>query len=142
VTSVGIAARSGLARSLLVAGLLAAGVGCGASDAPEPIPPRLSAIETEIFAHNCTLSSCHGASAPQEGMSLVSPTHARLSGVPSTEVPDMMRVAPGDPDGSYLLQKITSATPRDGVRMPPDQPLPAHKIEAIRLWIAAGAQDD
>jgi len=41
-----------------------------------------------------------------------------------------------------LWQFDSSATPRDGVRMPPDQPLPAHKIEAIRLWIAAGAQDD
>jgi len=57
-------------------------------------------------------------------------------------VPTMMRVAPGDPDGSYLLQKIASTPPQDGVRMPPDQPLPPHKIEAIRLWIAAGAQDD
>ena len=129
------------ASGLLVAGLLATG-GCGESEAPEPIPPRLSAIETEIFAHNCTLSSCHGAQSPQEGMSLVSPSHAALSGVPSTEVPTLMRVAPGDPDGSYLLQKIASTTPQDGVRMPPDQPLPPHKIEAIRLWIAAGAQDD
>ena len=129
------------ASGLLVAGLLAAG-GCGGSEAPEPIPPRLSAIETEVFAHNCTLSSCHGAQSPQEGMSLVSPSHAALSGVPSTEVPALMRIAPGDPAGSYLLQKITSATPQEGVRMPPDQPLPAHKTEAIRLWIAAGAQDD
>jgi hypothetical protein len=75
-------------------------------------------------------------------MSLVSPTHAALSGVASTEVPTLMRVAPGDPNGSYLLQKIASTTPQDGVRMPPDQPLPPHKIEAIRLWIASGAQDD
>ena len=135
-----IAARD-VALPLLVAGLLAAG-GCGAGDAPEPIPPRLSAIETEIFARNCTFSSCHGAASPQEGMSLVSPSHAALSGVPSTEVPTMMRIAPGDPDGSYLLQKISSPTPQDGVRMPPDQPLPPHKIDAIRLWIAAGAQDD
>jgi hypothetical protein len=72
----------------------------------------------------------------------VSPTHATLIGVPSTEVPDMMRIAPGNPDASYLLQKISSTTPLDGVRMPPDQPLPTNKIEAIRLWIAAGAQND
>jgi hypothetical protein len=26
--------------------------------------------------------------------------------------------------------------------MPPDQPLAANKIEAIRLWIADGAQDN
>ena len=130
------------AASLLVALALTVAA-CGDGEPPPaPIEPRLSAIETEIFARNCTFSSCHGASAPQMGMSLVAPTHAAISGVPSTEVPAMMRVAPGDPDASYLLQKITSATPLDGVRMPPDQPLPPHKIEAIRLWIAAGAQND
>ena len=131
----------GLALSLLAASTITA-AGCGDGEATTPIPARLSAIETEIFARNCTFSSCHGASAPQMGMSLVAPAHAAISGVPSTEVPSMMRVVPGDPDSSYLLQKITSATPLDGVRMPPDQPLAPHKIEAIRLWIAAGAQDD
>jgi hypothetical protein len=134
-------ASRGLAVALLML-VAAAGAGCGDGDAPEPIPPRLTAIESEIFARNCTFSSCHGAASPQQGMSLVSPTHAALSAVPSTEVPAMMRVAPGQPDASYLLHKITAATPMDGVRMPPDQPLAPHKIEAIRLWIAAGAVDD
>lgn len=135
-------APRGFAVSLLAA-LTITGAACDEGEPPpEPIPPRLSAIETEIFARNCTFSSCHGASAPQMGMSLVAPAYAAISGVPSMEVPAMMRVAPGDPDASYLLQKITSPTPLDGVRMPPDQPLAPHKIEAIRLWIAAGAQDD
>jgi hypothetical protein len=75
-------------------------------------------------------------------MSLVAPTHGSLVGVPSREAPDLVRVAPGDPDASYLLQKLTSATPRDGERMPPDQPLASNKIEAIRAWIAAGAPND
>lgn len=134
------AAPRRLVLSLLAAGL-AVGAGCGEGEAPAPIPPHLSSIETAIFAHNCTFSSCHGA-APEKGMSLVAPTYATLIGVASTEVPTMMRIAPGDPDGSYLLQKISSPTPLDGVRMPPDQPLAPHKIEAIRLWIAAGAQND
>jgi hypothetical protein len=137
----GGAASGRLMLSLLVAGL-APGAGCGESEAPAPIPPHLSSIETEIFAHNCAFSSCHGAGAPEQGMSLVAPTYAALDGVPSTEVPTMVRIAPGDPDGSYLLQKISSGAPLDGVRMPPDQPLAPHKIEAIRLWIASGAQND
>jgi hypothetical protein len=142
VSPTALAASRGLALSVLAAALMSIGAGCGGGEASAPIPPHLGAIEGEIFAHNCTLSSCHGAESPQEGMSLLSPTRATLIDVPSTEVPDMMRIAPGDPDGSYLLQKISSTTPLDGVRMPPDQPLPANKIEAIRLWIAAGAQDD
>jgi hypothetical protein len=136
-----IAAPGRVVFSLLVAGVIPA-AGCGEGEAPAPIPPHLASIESEIFAHNCTFSSCHGAAAPQQGMSLVAPTYATLSDVASTEVPTMKRIAPGDPDGSYLLQKISIATPLDGVRMPPDQPLAAHKIEAIRAWITAGAQDD
>lgn len=127
--------------SLLVAGLVPA-AGCEEGDASEPIPPHLTSIESEIFAHNCTFSSCHGAAAPQQGMSLVAPTYATLSDVASAEVPTMKRIAPGNPDGSYLLQKISIATPLDGVRMPPDQPLAAHKIVAIRAWITAGAPND
>jgi len=127
--------------SLLVAGLVPA-AGCEEGDASEPIPPHLTSIESAIFARNCTFSSCHGGGSPEQGMSLVSPTYATLTSVPSTEVPTMMRIAPGDPDGSYLLQKISSATPLDGVRMPPNQPLAANKIEAIRGWIAAGAPND
>jgi hypothetical protein len=130
------------ARSSLMACALAAGAGCGGGEAPEPIPPQLSAIEAQIFTPNCTFSSCHGGGSPQEGMSLVSPAYASIVGVPSTEVPSMMRVAAGNPDASYLLHKITSDAPMDGERMPPGQPLPPHKIEAIRLWIAAGAQND
>jgi len=134
------ASTRGLALALLLAGL--GGAACGGDETSEPIPPHLSTIESEIFARNCTFSSCHGAGSPQEGMSLVAPTHATLVSVASSEAPDLVRIAPGNPDASYLLQKITSATPRDGVKMPPDQPLPANKIEAIRAWIAAGALND
>lgn len=124
-----------------LAARLALGAGCGEGDAPDPIPPVLSAIETQIFARNCTFSSCHGASM-QEGLGLTAPAYGELVGVASSEVPAMMRVVPGDPAASYLLHKIESTSPMDGARMPPDQPLPAHKIEAIRLWIAAGAAND
>ena len=72
----------------------------------------------------------------------MAPAAGALIGVASTEVPTLMRVAPGDPDASYLLQKLERAMPAVGVRMPPDQPLAPNKIEAIRQWIAAGAQDN
>lgn len=135
-------APPGLVRLLAGAALVCA-AGCGDGESSEPIAPMLSAIQAKIFTPNCaSFSSCHGGASPQEGMSLVAPAAAALIGVASTEVPTLMRVAPGDPDASYLLQKLERAMPAVGVRMPPDQPLAANKIEAIRLWIAAGAQDD
>lgn len=134
------ASTRSLALALLLAGL--GGAACGGEEAGEPIPPHLSTIEREIFARNCVFSSCHGATSPNEGMSLVAPTYATIVGVASSEAPELLRIAPGNPGASYLLQKIASATPRDGVRMPPDQPLPSNKIDAIRAWITAGAPND
>ena len=135
-------APRGLVRLLAVVALICS-AGCGDGESDEPIAPMLSAIQAKIFTPNCaSFSSCHGGASPQEGMSLVAPAAGALIGVASTEVPTLMRVAPGDPDASYLLQKLERVTPAVGVRMPPDQPLAANKIEAIRLWIAAGAHDD
>jgi hypothetical protein len=132
----------GLVALLAGAGLVFV-AGCGDGESSEPIAPTLSAIQAKIFTPNCaSFSSCHGGGSPQEGMSLVAPAAGSVIGVASSEVPALMRVAPGDPDASYLLQKLESGTPAVGVRMPPDQPLTPNKIEAIRLWIAAGAQDN
>jgi len=132
----------GLLR-LVTGAAVAVFAGCGDGESSEPIAPMLSAIEAKIFTPNCaSFSSCHGGGSPQEGMSLLAPAAGAIIGVASTEVPALMRVAPGDVEASYLLQKIERAMPSVGVRMPPDQPLAPNKIEAIRLWIAAGAHDD
>ena len=80
--------------------------GCGGGDADPPIPSRLAAIEAEIFTPSCTFSSCHGATSPEQDISLASPAWGAIVGVRSTEVSDLLRVAPGDPEGSYLWQKI------------------------------------
>jgi len=136
------AAPRGLVRLLACAALVCV-AGCGDGESSEPIAPMLSAIQAKIFTPNCaSFSSCHGGASPQEGMSLQAPAAGALIGVASNEVPTLMRVAPGDPGASYLLQKLERAMPSVGVRMPPDQPLAPNKIEAIRMWIAAGAQDD
>ena len=135
-------APRGLVRLLAGAALVCA-AGCGDGESSEPIPPTLSAIQAKIFTPNCaSFSSCHGGASPQEGMSLVAPAAGAIIGVASSEVPTSMRVAPGDPDASYLLQKLERTMPAMGVRMPPDQPLASNKIQAIRMWIAAGAHDD
>ena len=51
-----------------------------------------------------------------------------------------MRVNPGNPDASYLVQKI-QGTAAVGVRMPANGPpyLPQDRIDLVRRWIAAGA---
>jgi hypothetical protein len=65
---------------------------------------------------------------------------ALLVNVASAEVPGTLRVNPGNPNSSYLVQKI-EGTASVGVRMPADGPpyLPQDRIDLVRRWIAAGA---
>ncbi len=87
----------------------------------------------------CT--ACHvGASAPQ-GLRLdEANSYAMLVGVASAEAPSLQRVKAGDPDNSYLIQKL-EGTAAVGGRMPlGGTPLTQADIAMIRQWIADGAQ--
>jgi len=59
--------------------------------------------------------------------------------VASNEVPNLMRVNPGNADQSYIVQKIQGNAAVGG-RMPLGQAaLPQDRIDLIRSWIASGA---
>jgi hypothetical protein len=58
----------------------------------------------------------------------------------SVEVPSLKRVLPGNPDQSYLIQKLEGHA-AVGAQMPLGMPpLPQSTIDVIRQWIANGAQ--
>lgn len=112
-------------------------------------PATLTRVETEVFSTSCTFSACHSGPAPKAGLSLVSPTHGKLVDVFATERPDKRLVAPGDPDASFLYDKmigrdLPSAPSGEPawVQMPPGVQLEADRIELVSQWIAAGALDD
>lgn len=95
-------------------------------------------IQATVFTPICT--ACHlGATAPR-GLRLdEANSFALLVNVASSEVPGLLRVNPGDPDQSYLVQKI-EGTAAVGGRMPlGGPPLPQDRIDLVRSWIAAGA---
>ncbi|MDX1405024.1 MAG: hypothetical protein R3192_10825 [Woeseiaceae bacterium] len=105
--------------------------------------PNFSEIQASVFTPNCATTGCHfGAGAPQ-GLRLdETSSHALLVGVPSAEEPGILRVAPGDPNNSYLVQKL-EGTASTGQQMPLNAPaLPQSTIDVIRQWIAEGAIDD
>ena len=53
------------------------------------------------------------------------------------------RVAPGNPDGSYLIHKIEGRGSISGSQMPRSAPpLSAGDIQRIRDWITAGAANN
>ena len=105
-------------------------------------------IQKKIFDSTCATPSCHGAGAASAGLDLSDgAAYSNLVGVPAANeaarAAGLLRVAPGDPDHSYLLLKLEGKLgPDEGVQMPlVGGPLPASAIDAIRRWIAAGAPE-
>jgi hypothetical protein len=104
----------------------------------EVLLPELSSIQSNVFTPICT--TCHAGSAAPLGLRLeADAAFAMLVNAPSAEVPGLLRVAPGNPDASYLIQKL-EGTAAVGERMPLNgPPLPPETIAVIRQWITDGA---
>ncbi|HXS79671.1 MAG TPA: hypothetical protein VN818_05270 [Gammaproteobacteria bacterium] len=103
-----------------------------------PLEPNFNSIQANIFDQVC--EHCHsGASAPA-GLRLdAANSYASLVGVSSVERPGVMRVAPGNANSSYIIQKL-EGTAGVGERMPAGlPPLPQSDINVIRQWIGDGA---
>ena len=76
-------------------------------------------------------------------MSLADENTSRMNlvGVPSSAAAGRVRVIAGDPDNSYLIEKL-GPNPAVGAQMPFGRPpLPQADIDVIRTWIANGAVD-
>jgi len=81
--------------------------------------------------------SCHGASAG--GLTLGTPDDfAQLIDVPSSERPQLLRVAPGDPPASYLFLKLVGDGGIEGGPMPGGSYDP-RLVALFGGWIEAGA---
>ena len=103
-----------------------------------PLAPTLASIQANVFNPSCIV--CHsGATAPQ-GLRLDSAnSYTSLVGMRSTEVGSLLRVAPGDPDRSYLIHKL-EGTASVGAQMPFGGPaIPQATIDFVRQWITDGA---
>ena len=68
-------------------------------------------------------------------------SHANLVGIASTQDAGIQRVNAGDPNASYLIQKL-EGTAATGDVMPPSGGIPQADIDVVREWISAGAVDD
>lgn len=138
-----------LSKPLILTVLLSTALAaCSGGDGGGMTPPttfgaNFSEIQSNVFTPTCAVSGCHqGAGAPQ-GLRLDSAnSYGLLVNVASTEVPSILRVAPNDPDNSYLIQKL-EGTASVGARMPLNQgALSSTVIATIRQWITDGAIDD
>jgi hypothetical protein len=109
------------------------------SSAPGPVSADFQSIQDNVFTPICT--RCHSGAGAPEGLQLdAAHSYALLVGVPSAEEPDVLRVKPGDPTNSYLIQKLENASGIVGAQMPYGGPyLPQATIDMISQWITAGA---
>lgn len=112
-------------------------------DIPPPLEATFSSIQANVFTPTCATAGCHqGASAPQGLRLEEAVSYAMLVNVASSEDPGVLRVAPGNPGASYLVQKIEGSA-SVGAQMPLNAaPLPQETINVIRQWITDGALDD
>lgn len=108
---------------------------------PVAIQPTLDSIQAIVFTPSCATSGCHDPVGERALLVLsdADTSLANLLNVMATQNNAKLRVVAGDPDASYLVEKIESAGDV-GVRMPPGRALPQDQIDAIRLWITNGAQ--
>ncbi len=110
---------------------------------PPPPPPPFEAtwraIQDNVFTPICV--ACHVGAGPPAGLNLEEAnSYAMLVGVDSSEQPSIERVAPFDPDNSYIIMKLEGAAGISGGRMPLGGPfLDQATIDVIRQWITDGA---
>lgn len=103
----------------------------------EIILPNFSEIQEKIFNQSCALSGCHaGAANPN----LSNNSYERIVNKQSSSGANY--IEPGDPDNSYLLQKVLGSN-ISGSRMPLNSSaLSQNKIDALVEWINNGAQNN
>ena len=106
---------------------------------PVVIGPTLDQIQTIVFTPTCATVGCHTGAGASAGLNLsdADTSFLELVGVPSSQNAAISRVAPTDPDNSYLIQKLEGNA---GSQMPLGRPaLDPAVIAEIRQWITDGA---
>ncbi len=141
------------ALTLALSTMTAAGCDETLSKIAGPTPtlePTFSSIRTNIIeaqdsAGRRACVQCHTnvGRNPAAGLNLVVDPYAAMVNVPSRNKPGAIIVVPGDPDGSYLYQKLIGAPGIVGLRMPLVPPhLTEGQLLIVRRWIQNGAKND
>jgi hypothetical protein len=132
-------------RALFLAALVVSACQTPPQATAETIQPTYGDISTKVFS-NCTTRSCHGEAGAKGGLILTADkAYDQLVGVAAdneaAKAKGKIRVVAGDPEASFLLQKLTGPGAGEGDLMPQrGEKLPEAQLEAIRGWIKAGAK--
>lgn len=139
----------GISISLVVALGLSVGLAaCGTQKSPtEPGDPpdptaTFTRVQAEVFTASCALAGCHSGPNPQVGLDLsAGRAWAQTVNVRAVES-SRLRIAPGDPDASYLVSKVKGDATITGSRMPFGGALPSKDLQLLVDWVRRGAPND
>jgi hypothetical protein len=118
---------------------------------PTPnLAPTLSSIQKEIFdttdsSGRLACTNCHNGVNPfVPGNLRAGSAYGTLVNVRSVQKPNLFRVAPGDPDNSYIIHKLEGRADIVGLRMPRGTGpfLTDGQLLVLRRWIELGAKND
>jgi hypothetical protein len=114
---------------------------CARADASGNDTRPSFAIVQQIFVENCV--TCHTLGSDLDLSPGVAWGNLIGKAAPATESCGGTLVVPGDPNGSYLYEKLSNDHPCSGLRMPRTEfgsgSLPECLIALIRQWILTGA---
>jgi hypothetical protein len=121
------------------------------SDDCGDVDSTYAGIQRVVFDQSCAMAQCHGGARPKAGLDLT-PDHSfdSLVGVEASASEGerrRLRVVPGSGTESLLYLKLAAYTHGEplpaglGAPMPTGgaPPVSSEKLEALRLWIVAGA---
>jgi len=139
----------GLAAAVFI-GTVACDEALSSLTGPTPgLEPTLSSIQKEIFdttdsSGRLACTNCHNGNAFVPGNLRAGASYATLVNTRSVERPGLLRVAPGDPENSYVIHKLEGRPGIVGERMPRGTGpyLTDGQILVIRRWIELGANND
>ncbi len=104
------------------------------------LQPTLASLQADVFGAIC--AECHfpNGSGPMP-LDTEQNTYDSLVNVQSFELPQLLRVAPGDPENSYVIWKVEgrSTIVFNPMPPPPRPRLSQAQIDAIAAWIESGA---
>ena len=146
--------RTHVARlTFVVLGVSAIGfaTSCGSSSSPSAPSGQTNTvtfstqIQQQIFNPACIACHTDEGRTPSSNLNLKTGVSiANLINVASVGKAGATRVVPGNPSGSYLIQKLEGAPDIVGLRMPRNGPpfLTTEQIALILQWIQNGAPNN
>ncbi len=134
-----------LGLAAITAAVLVITTGCGGGGSSTAKQVSFGQVQSVFAKYNCM--SCHPVVNPSLDLR-AGHAYGSLVGVRALEDPRLVRVVAGDPDRSFLYQKIAGDpelgdVPAIGARMPQGAPrMEQADIDLVAAWIKQGAKND